>query len=41
MIERIIKIAKWMFNLLKKIFKAIFIREKACCKADSIIFNNY
>jgi CopA family copper-resistance protein len=31
--EKIIKILKWIFNLLKRIFKAIFIREKECCKA--------
>ena len=31
--EKIIKISKWILNLLKKIFKTIFIREKECCKA--------
>jgi len=31
--EKIIKILKWIFNLLKRIFKGIFIREKECCKA--------
>ncbi|MFN8283336.1 MAG: multicopper oxidase domain-containing protein [Chitinophagales bacterium] len=30
--ENIIKISKWILYLLKKIFKAIFIREKECCK---------
>ena len=31
--QKLIKIAKWVFNLLKRIFKAIFIHEKACCKS--------
>ena len=31
--EKIIKISKWILNFLKKVFKAIFIREKECCKA--------
>ena len=30
--QNIIKISKWILNILKKIFKAIFIREKECCK---------
>ncbi|MFN8284144.1 MAG: multicopper oxidase domain-containing protein [Chitinophagales bacterium] len=30
--ENIIKISKRILNFLKKIFKAIFIREKECCK---------